>query len=61
MHNLLGESSEEIAQWLFKGELLSKRSIGDYLGEGSDFNLICTMFLHACTEKTLMLKFLKSL
>lgn len=34
MHNLLGESSEEIAQWLFKGELLSKRAIGDYLGEG---------------------------
>jgi Sec7-like guanine-nucleotide exchange factor len=31
---LLGETSDEIAQWLFKGELLSKRSIGDYLGDG---------------------------
>ena len=32
--SVLGESSSEIAQWLFKGELLSKRAIGDYLGEG---------------------------
>lgn len=32
--NVLGESSSEIAQWLFKGELLNKRAIGDYLGEG---------------------------
>jgi hypothetical protein len=30
----LQESAEAVAQFLFKGELLNKRKIGDYLGEG---------------------------
>ena len=30
----LGESAEAVAVFLFKGELLNKRKIGDYLGEG---------------------------
>jgi hypothetical protein len=30
----LGESAEVVAVFLFKGELLNKRKIGDYLGEG---------------------------
>ncbi len=33
-NNVLGESSKEIAEYLMKGELLNKRAIGDYLGEG---------------------------
>ena len=31
---LLGNSSDEIAKWLFKAEMLNKRAIGEYLGEG---------------------------
>ncbi len=31
---LLGSSSDDIAKWLIKGEMLNKRAIGDYLGEG---------------------------
>lgn len=30
----VGESPEDVARYLFKGELLNKRAIGDYLGEG---------------------------
>lgn len=30
----LSESAEAVALFLFKGELLNKRKIGDYLGEG---------------------------
>ena len=30
----LSESAEAVAIFLFKGELLNKRKIGDYLGEG---------------------------
>lgn len=33
-HKIIGESAEEIAGFLLKGELLNKRAIGDYLGEG---------------------------
>lgn len=37
-NNLLGETPEEIAAFLFKGESLNKTAIGDYLGIGKDFN-----------------------
>ena len=30
----LGMSADAVAQFLFKGELLNKRKMGDYLGEG---------------------------
>ncbi len=33
-NNILGESARDIAEYLMKGELLNKRAIGDYLGEG---------------------------
>ena len=33
-NNIIGDSADEVAQYLLKGELLNKRSIGDYLGEG---------------------------
>ena len=33
-HKVIGESPEEVAEFLLKGELLNKRAIGDYLGEG---------------------------
>lgn len=38
-HELLQNSSEDIAQFLFKGEGLNKTAIGDYLGERHDFNI----------------------
>lgn len=31
---MLQETAESVAQFLFKGELLNKRKIGNYLGEG---------------------------
>ncbi len=37
-HQLLQETPEEVAQFLYKGEGLNKTMIGDYLGERSDFN-----------------------
>jgi len=33
-HNLIGESAADVAEYLLKGELLNKKAIGDYLGEG---------------------------
>lgn len=33
-HHIIGESETEVAEYLLKGELLNKRAIGDYLGEG---------------------------
>ncbi|UYV64043.1 CYTH1 [Cordylochernes scorpioides] len=38
-HNLLKNTAEDIAQFLYKGEGLSKTAIGDYLGERNDFNI----------------------
>ena len=32
-HNIIGESADDVARYLLKGELLNKRAIGDYLGE----------------------------
>ena len=37
-HNLIKETPEDIAAFLYKGEGLNKTMIGDYLGERSDFN-----------------------
>ena len=37
-HQLIQETAEEVAQFLYKGEGLNKTMIGDYLGEKSDFN-----------------------
>lgn len=37
-HNLVAESPEEVAQFLYKEEGLNKTAIGDYLGEKNDFN-----------------------
>ena len=30
----MGETISDVAEYLLKGELLNKRAIGDYLGEG---------------------------
>ncbi|XP_074127719.1 cytohesin-4 [Sminthopsis crassicaudata] len=38
-HKLLSSNTEEIAQFLYKGEGLNKTAIGDYLGERDPFNL----------------------
>lgn len=37
-HNLVVETPEEVAQFLYKEEGLNKTAIGDYLGEKNDFN-----------------------
>jgi len=37
-HNLIKETADDIAAFLYKGEGLNKTMIGDYLGERSDFN-----------------------
>ncbi|XP_029496046.1 cytohesin-1 isoform X2 [Oncorhynchus nerka] len=44
---LLKNTSNDIAQFLYKGEGLNKTAIGDYLGERNDFNL---EVLHAFVE-----------
>uniref|UniRef100_A0AAY4ARY0 Cytohesin 1a n=1 Tax=Denticeps clupeoides TaxID=299321 RepID=A0AAY4ARY0_9TELE len=46
-NELLKNTSEDIAQFLFKGEGLNKTAIGDYLGERDDFNI---QVLHAFVE-----------
>ncbi|XP_016097768.1 cytohesin-2-like [Sinocyclocheilus grahami] len=38
-NELLRHTSEDIAQFLYKGEGLNKTAIGDYLGERDDFNI----------------------
>ncbi|XP_015790227.1 cytohesin-1 [Tetranychus urticae] len=38
-NNLLKNTPEDVASFLFKGEGLNKTSIGEYLGEKVDFNL----------------------
>ena len=38
-HGLLTNTSEDVAQFLYKGEGLNKTAIGDYLGERNDFNM----------------------
>ncbi|XP_072168510.1 cytohesin-1-like [Diadema setosum] len=38
-NNLLKNTAEEVAQFLYKGEGLNKTAIGDYLGEKKDFNV----------------------
>eukprot|EP00731_Ephydatia_muelleri_P028390 Em0020g34a len=35
----IGQSAEDVAKYLLKGEFLNKRAIGDYLGEGKEFNI----------------------
>ncbi|CAG5904312.1 unnamed protein product [Menidia menidia] len=45
--SLLKNTSEDIAQFLYKGEGLNKTAIGDYLGERDDFNI---KVLHAFLE-----------
>ncbi|KAK2152734.1 hypothetical protein LSH36_320g02115 [Paralvinella palmiformis] len=38
-NELLKNNPDDIAEFLFKGEGLNKRAIGDYLGERNDFNI----------------------
>ncbi|MBN3321915.1 CYH2 protein, partial [Atractosteus spatula] len=38
-NELLGQTAEDIAQFLYKGEGLNKTAIGDYLGERDEFNI----------------------
>jgi len=38
LHQLVKETPEEVAQFLYKEEGLNKTAIGDYLGEKNDFN-----------------------
>ncbi|KAI4807772.1 hypothetical protein KUCAC02_027558 [Chaenocephalus aceratus] len=45
--SLLKNTSDDIAQFLYKGEGLNKTAIGDYLGERDDFNI---EVLHAFLE-----------
>ena len=37
-HDLIKETPEDVAAFLYKGEGLNKTMIGDYLGERNDFN-----------------------
>ncbi|KHJ41836.1 Sec7 domain protein [Trichuris suis] len=56
-HGLLGETPEQVAEFLFKAEGLSKTSIGEYLGERDDFNrsiLQKFVFLHDFTSMDLV-------
>ncbi|RXN23990.1 cytohesin-1 isoform X1 [Labeo rohita] len=46
-NELLKNTCEDIAQFLYKGEGLNKTAIGDYLGERDDFNI---QVLHAFVE-----------
>ncbi|XP_064171226.1 cytohesin-1-like [Anguilla rostrata] len=46
-NDLLKNTCEDIAQFLYKGEGLNKTAIGDYLGERDDFNI---QVLHAFVE-----------
>ncbi|XP_055509868.1 cytohesin-1b [Leucoraja erinacea] len=46
-NELLKNTQEDIAQFLYKGEGLNKTAIGDYLGERDEFNL---KVLHAFVE-----------
>nr|XP_027811270.1 cytohesin-1 isoform X2 [Marmota flaviventris] len=46
-NDLLKDTCEDIAQFLYKGEGLNKTAIGDYLGERDEFNL---QVLHAFVE-----------
>ncbi|CAC5406038.1 CYTH [Mytilus coruscus] len=38
-HQLLPNTPEEVAKFLFQGEGLNKTAIGDYLGEAKEFNI----------------------
>jgi len=38
LHNIVKETPEDVAQFLYKEEGLNKTAIGDYLGEKNDFN-----------------------
>ncbi|TKS92000.1 Cytohesin-2 PH, SEC7 and coiled-coil domain-containing protein 2 [Collichthys lucidus] len=46
-NDLLKNTSDDIAQFLYKGEGLNKTAIGDYLGERDEFNI---QVLHAFVE-----------
>ena len=46
-NDLLKNTCEDIARFLYKGEGLNKTAIGDYLGERDEFNI---QVLHAFVE-----------
>ncbi|KAG7280664.1 hypothetical protein CRUP_023283 [Coryphaenoides rupestris] len=55
--SLLKNTSDDIAQFLYKGEGLNKTAIGDYLGERDDFNIqVLHVFvqLHEFTDLNLV-------
>ncbi|KAF0025634.1 hypothetical protein F2P81_022515 [Scophthalmus maximus] len=55
--SLLKNTSDDIAQFLYKGEGLNKTAIGDYLGERDDFNievLHAFLDLHEFTDLNLV-------
>ena len=45
-HDLLKNTAEDVAQFLFKGEGLNKTAIGDYLGER--YRQLCLLCRHLC-------------
>lgn len=52
-HDILDETPESIAKFLFDGDGLNKTAIGDYLGERNEFNmkvLDCYVNLHDFTD-----------
>ncbi|XP_035261595.1 cytohesin-1-like isoform X2 [Anguilla anguilla] len=56
-NDLLKNTCEDIAQFLYKGEGLNKTAIGDYLGERDDFNIqVLHVFvdLHEFTDLNLV-------
>lgn len=63
-NSLLEYTENEVAQFLYKGEGLSKTAIGDYLGEKNEFNeTVLRRFLHLHDFTDLILvqvRFLKS-
>lgn len=56
-HGLVQNTPEEVAQFLYNGEGLSKTAIGDYLGERKDFNMAVLkafVTLHEFTDMILV-------
>lgn len=56
-HNLLDNSPDSIAKFLFDGDGLNKTAIGDYLGERNEFNmkvLDCYVDLHNFSDLILV-------
>ncbi|XP_065193807.1 cytohesin-1-like [Sycon ciliatum] len=57
MHGLLNETPEDVAGFLYRGEGLSKKMIGEYLGKLKDFNVTCLkefVKLHDFTNMSLV-------